>query len=118
MADAAFHPLEKVVEPSEKSQEETTKTMLPPARMDRIPSQDSRRHVEKDDRVGDISDQMMKEEDDRLKKPDTKHGILRNAQFGSATKQFRKMTTSFKTDDSSRTNNADDAGNTDAEESP
>ena len=58
--------------------------------------------MEKDDRLGDISDQMMKEEAERTAKPETKPGILLNAQFESATKQFRKMTTSFKTDDRHR----------------
>ena len=106
-----------MVEPAEKTEEKTTKTMLPPERVGRIPMQDSRRRVEKDGRLDDISDQMMKE-DARLKKPDTKPWILLNAQFESATKQFRKMTTSFTTDDRHRRNEADDADDTDGEESP
>ena len=63
-----------------------------------------------------ISDLVRKEEDGRLKKPDTKHVIWLNAQFENATKQFRKMTTSFKTDDRQRTTDAVDVEDTDVEE--
>ena len=75
-------------------------------------------NVAKDDRLDDISGQMMKEEDERTTNPETKPGILLNAQFGGAAKQFRKMPTSFKTDERHRGNDADDAGNTDEGESP
>ena len=92
--------------------------MLPPEKADRIPRRDSRRHVENDDRLGDISAQMTMDDDERTANPATKPGILHNAQLGSATKQFRMTATSFKTDDRHRKDDAGDAWNTDDEESP
>ena len=116
MVFSACPALDAVVSPAEKREEETPKTMLTPGRVGRIPRQDSRMHMEKDERLGDISDQVRKEDDGRLKKPDTKPGILLNAQFEYAAKQFRKMTTSFKTDDRQRTTEAVYVEDTDGEE--
>ena len=97
------------VSTSEKTTKETSQ----------IPRQDSRLHIEKDSRLGDISALVPKEVyPTTTEKPGDKPGILLNAQVEAATKQLRKMTASCK--DEREQQQTEQEGNTDLgeEESP
>ena len=102
MAVAAC-PTQGTADDKEKKHVDRAKmTAQTPEKTEQIPRQDSRRHVEKNNRLGDIPDQMMTDEDATVKKPEVKPGILLSDQMGAASKQFRKMTTTIKDDSKPR----------------
>ena len=70
---------------------ETGKTIpMPPSETDRIPRKESRNHVEKSERLDDLSAQLKLDEEQRAAKPLAKQGILLNAQFESESKKLKK----------------------------
>lgn len=90
MAVAACPARGAAEDDKQKHGESAKMATQPPETTIRVPRQDSRRHVEKDNRLDDISAQMVSDGDVAVVKQEVKPGILPNAQLDAASKQFRK----------------------------